>query len=277
MRKSLSILFLVAAISTVSAALPFVDNFGNGQPQNSDDRAGFWTLIPPPPFTTSQITEDVGVPGVTPTNLHLIAAGQADLVGTNTSPDFNFFTQPLTINLTGLTFALQGTGGTTTAQEQFRFALMSSGGQTPAAANSAVALLIDAAGNVKFGYKLTGSGNAEDFNTLLSTNVSANGAVTGFSLSLTNTAYTLAITETGGTSNFSGAISGLNAASWIPGGNGDSALAVEALRNNNTSDIFTVNIDKLEVIPEPCASTFVLSTLVSAAMVAAYRRVKRLR
>jgi hypothetical protein len=259
MRRLLILLACVAA-TTSSAALPFVDNFGNGQPQTSDAITGFWTLIPSPPFTTSQIAEDVGVPGVTPTNLHLVAASQADLVEATASSDFNFFNQPLTINLSGLTFGVQGIGGTTAAQEQFRFSLMSSGGQTPSAANSAVTLFIDAAGDVKFGYKLTGAGNAEDANNLLTANVSANGVVTGFSLSLSNTSYDLTLTETSGTSHFSGAIAGLTASSWIPGGNGNCALALEALRNNNAlNDLVTVNIDRLAVVPEPTTNALMIA------------------
>jgi hypothetical protein len=276
MRKLLFLLLLTVSLGTASAALPFVDNFGNGQPANSDSTTGFWTLIPPPPFTTSQIVEDVGVPGVTPTNLHLVAASQADLVQTTASSDFNFFAQPLNFALSGLSFGVQGIGGTTAAQEQFRFSVMSSGGQTPFAANSAVSLFIDAAGDVKFGYKLTGNGNAEDFNTLLTTNVNAQGAVTGFSLTLSNTAYDLTLNGAGGTSHFAGTIAGLTAASWIPG-NGPSALALEAFRNNNTSDLVTVNVDQLAVtaVPEPSVHALLFVAVASALIRRAYRRRQR--
>jgi hypothetical protein len=263
MRTLLSTLLALGIVSTASGALPFMDNFGNGMPANNDSITGFWTLIPPPPFTTSQILEDVGVPGVTPTNLHLIAASQADLVETTASSDFNFFNHPLNITLSGLSFAVTGIGGTTAGQEQFRFSLMSSGGQTPFAANSAVTLFIDAAGDVKFGYKLSGNGNAEDATQLLNTNVAANGGVTGFSLTLSNTAYNLTLTETGGSSNFSGAIAGLTASSWIPGGNGDSALALEGLRNNATSDSVMVNVDQLVVVPEPATNVLLICGLLT--------------
>lgn len=272
MRKITFLLGLVLAAGQASAALPFVDNFGNGQPQNSDSTTSFWKLIPPPPFTQSQIVEDVGVPGVTPTSLHLVGASQADLVSVNASSDFNFFTQPLTFDLSGLTFGVQGIGGTTAAQEQFRFSIMSSGGQTPAAATGAATLFINAAGDVKFGFKTGGSGNAEDFNTLLSTNVSVKGAVNGFSLTLSNTAYDLTLNGAGGTSHFNGAIAGLTAATWIPGGNGDSALALEAFRANNTSDLVTIGVDRLSVVPEPSVNA--LLGLAGASWIA-YLRLRR--
>lgn len=49
MRKLLPIVLALGVLTTASAALPFVDNFGNGMLTNSDTIPAFWTLIPPPP------------------------------------------------------------------------------------------------------------------------------------------------------------------------------------------------------------------------------------
>ena len=146
--------------------------------------------------------------------------------------------------------------------------------RSPFAANSAITLFIDAAGDVKLGYKLTGNGNAEDANNLLTSNVSANGTVTGFHQILSNTAYNLTLNETGGTSNFFGNISGLTANAWIPGAIGNSALALEALRNNATSDLFKLDIDQLAIVPEPTSTALFITALITVIGLAIFLRRK---
>jgi hypothetical protein len=262
MRKVLVIGFVVTLACSARASLPFTDNFGNGQPANSDSITGFWSQFPGSQLSTSQITEDVGVPGVTPTNLHLIAgaSNEADVFGTAPSADFNFFTAPKTFILNGLSFTPVPSSIPGTAQ-QFRFAVQSDGGTTQAGSFDAVTLFIDAANDVRLGFKNTGNGNGDTANSLVNTHI-ASGSISGFSLTLNSTGYQLTVFDPAGNVNFNGNYSQSGAqllqSSWV--GNGNSTFSLGAF-NTNTLGTVQVNVDQLTVVPEPSAT---LLTIVGA-------------
>src|ERR1041385_1281197 len=134
MRASLAIFLFGLLESSAIASLPFVDNFDNGLPQNSDTIPGFWTTILATPGG-SQVTEDVG-PVLS--SVHLLAKPEVHLVGTGVSNDFNFFASEITFQLTGLTFsAIPATDPT---NQIFRFAVQSEGTVTQQGVDDAITL-----------------------------------------------------------------------------------------------------------------------------------------
>ncbi len=215
------------ADSYASSVSYFGDDFGNGNVSNASLMNGFWSA-----HTSSGVTvsESGG-------KLSINSSATAANTGYVQSPvdyQYNFFNQPLQFRLSGLTF-----GGSAAEAWKKRVHLVLTSSEASASdAPDALMVAAQANGRIVVAVKTDLPGiNLDSATVLLDESIGA--TPTELAIVLDQTTFTVLAKSANGIYSHSGA-HGLSKSSW--GKRGDSAFAIEGLRNDSATDGTTANI-----------------------------------
>lgn len=274
---------LALAPLSASATILFQDNFDNGTPANSDSVPDYWTLVTPNAASSgSTVTESGGTLSIALPGSNTTDTQTRTIRSHASAPAFNFFHQPLTFSVAGFSVTNPQVGdvGAGPGNSLFQFSLSPTTESNPTSATATtdmVGLRIRASNRVELGFKQNDGSTNVFASANLAHDFTYTQAITGFSLTLDATSYSLVLTfADNSTSTSISGTHGLGLETWGSGdalGDSGIGLVTQSFLSSNKANDTLVTLDSLTVtaVPEP-ASTAALVGLGAFGLVTLRRR-----